>query len=43
VRRPLLLLPGSDAAIDTLWEVSERETGIAMDVVAALAEAERDG
>ncbi len=34
VRRPILR-PGLDAAIDTLWKVSERETGVALDVGAA--------
>ena len=42
MRRPLLPLPGSDAAIDTLWEVSERETGVALDVAAALVKAMPD-
>ncbi|MEE8601530.1 oxidoreductase [Euzebya tangerina] len=35
VRKPLVR-PGSGAAIRTLWEVSERETGVALDVAAAL-------
>jgi NAD(P)-dependent dehydrogenase (short-subunit alcohol dehydrogenase family) len=35
VRRPILRR-GSDAAIDTLWEVSERETGVSLDFDAAL-------
>ena len=34
VRRPVLR-PGLGAAIDTLWQVSERETGVALDVDAA--------
>ena len=34
VAKPLLR-PGSDAAIATLWEVSERETGLTVDVEAA--------
>ncbi len=37
VRKPLLR-PGSDAAIRTLWQVAERETGLQVDVRAALAE-----
>ena len=36
VRKPLVR-PGSDAAIRALWEVAERETGLQLDVVAALA------
>lgn len=36
VRRPLVR-PGSDRAIRRLWEVSERETGLSVDVAAALA------
>jgi len=35
VRRPILRRLGLARAIDTLWEVSERETGIALDVEAA--------
>lgn len=35
VRRPILRRIGLDSAIDTLWEVSERETGIALDVEGA--------
>lgn len=35
VVRPLVR-PGADDAIATLWEVSERETGLAMDVEAAV-------
>ena len=38
VRRPVLR-PGASGAIATLWEVSERETGIALDVEAAQAAA----
>jgi NAD(P)-dependent dehydrogenase (short-subunit alcohol dehydrogenase family) len=36
VARPLLR-PGLDRAIETLWQVSERETGLALDVDAASA------
>lgn len=36
VRKPLLR-PGAARAIETLWTVSERETGIALDVEAAAA------
>lgn len=36
VRRPLVR-PGSAEAIRRLWEVSERETGLSVDVAAALA------
>lgn len=36
IRKPLVR-PGSDAAIRTLWEVAERETGVAVDVAAALS------
>jgi NAD(P)-dependent dehydrogenase (short-subunit alcohol dehydrogenase family) len=32
VRKPILRRPGMDRAIAKLWEVSERETGIALDV-----------
>ena len=39
VKRPVLTPPGTDRAIDTLWEVSERETGVPLDVAAALVEA----
>ena len=35
VRRPILRL-GSAKAIETLWQVSERETGVSLDVAAAL-------
>jgi NAD(P)-dependent dehydrogenase (short-subunit alcohol dehydrogenase family) len=38
VRRPLLGRSRSRSAIRTLWEVSERETGIPLDVRAALEE-----
>jgi NAD(P)-dependent dehydrogenase (short-subunit alcohol dehydrogenase family) len=38
VRKPLLR-PGADAAIRTLWAVSERETGLPMDVAGAAAAA----
>ncbi len=34
VRRPILRRVGLDAAIATLWKVSERETGLALDVYA---------
>ena len=37
VRKPLIR-PGSDAAIKTLWEVAERETGVRVDVSAAVAD-----
>ncbi len=36
VRKPLVR-PGSDAAIRNLWQVAERETGLPVDVSAALA------
>ena len=36
VRKPLVR-PGSDAAIATLWKVAETETGLKIDVAAALA------
>ncbi|MBX7435237.1 SDR family NAD(P)-dependent oxidoreductase [Mycobacterium sp. Y57] len=36
VRKPLIR-PGSDAAVKALWQVGERETGLKVDVVAALA------
>jgi hypothetical protein len=36
VRRPILR-PGRDRAIEILWAVSERETGLTLDVDAALA------
>lgn len=32
VRKPVLRRWGLDSAIDTLWEVSERETGVSLDV-----------
>lgn len=35
VRRPILRLIGLRQAIETLWQVSERETGITLDVEAA--------
>jgi NAD(P)-dependent dehydrogenase (short-subunit alcohol dehydrogenase family) len=41
VRRPILRRVGLDRAIDTLWHVSERETGVRLDVAAALADAGR--
>jgi NAD(P)-dependent dehydrogenase (short-subunit alcohol dehydrogenase family) len=37
VRKPVLRRLGMDKAIATLWEVSERETGIAIDLRAATA------
>ncbi len=37
VRRPILRRFGLTKAIDTLWEVSERETGVGLDVAAAKA------
>lgn len=37
VRRPILRRLGLSKAITTLWQVSERETGVALDVAAALA------
>ncbi len=37
VKRPVLRLYGMDEAIETLWTVSERETGVAIDVAAAKA------
>lgn len=36
VRRPVLRRLGLDGHIDTLWAVSERETGVALDVEAAM-------
>ena len=38
VRRPILR-PGLTSAIETLWEVAERETGVTLDVAAAKAAA----
>ena len=32
-----LIRPGSDAAVAILWQVAERETGLKVDVSAALA------
>jgi hypothetical protein len=37
VGKPVLRRLGLDRAIDTLWEVSERETGTRLDVAAAVA------
>ncbi len=37
VRRPLLARTHDRAAIDTLWEVLERETGISLDVASTLS------
>ncbi len=39
VRLPILNRRGMDGAIATLWEVSERETGVALDIEAAKAAA----
>ena len=41
-KRPVITPPGTDRAIATLWEVSERETGVALDVAAALVKAMPD-
>jgi NAD(P)-dependent dehydrogenase (short-subunit alcohol dehydrogenase family) len=41
VRRPILRRIGLDAAIETLWRVSERETGVRLDVGEALVAAGR--
>jgi NAD(P)-dependent dehydrogenase (short-subunit alcohol dehydrogenase family) len=38
VRRPILRRVGLTSAIATLWDVSERETGVTVDVAAALAQ-----
>jgi NAD(P)-dependent dehydrogenase (short-subunit alcohol dehydrogenase family) len=35
VKRPILRKYGMDTAIDTLWEVSERETGVSLDIDAS--------
>lgn len=35
VRRPILRRIGLQQAIDTLWTVSERETGVELDVASA--------
>ncbi len=40
VRKPLIR-PGSDAAIAILWQVAERETGLQVDVDAAIEESAR--
>ena len=37
VRRPVLRRVGMGQAIATLWQVSERETGVGLDVAAAAA------
>ena len=37
VRRPIFLRPRMREAIETLWEVSERETGISFDVASTLS------
>lgn len=42
VKRPVLRRLGMRKAIDTLWEVSECETGVVLDVAAASAALERD-
>ena len=41
VRRPILRRVGLDKSIATLWSVSERETGVRLDVGDALAAAGR--
>lgn len=41
VRRPLLARARDQRAIDTLWEVSERETGISFDVASTLSNIRR--
>ncbi len=41
VRRPILRRVGLQRAVETLWQVSERETGIALDVAGALAALDR--
>ena len=44
VRRPILRRIGLDRAIETLWAVSERETGVSLNIDAAVAQAaERAG
>jgi hypothetical protein len=35
VRRPVMRRIGLDKAIDTLWQVSEAETGVTLDVASA--------
>ncbi len=37
VRRPMFIRPSMRKAIETLWEVSERETGISFDVASTLS------
>jgi hypothetical protein len=37
VRKPIVRRLGMDKAVAALWEVSERETGIAIDIRAAMA------
>jgi hypothetical protein len=37
VRKPIFRKLGMDTAIDRLWEVSERETGLALEVRAPAA------
>ena len=41
VRRPVLRRIGMQKSIDTLWDVSERETGVKLDVAATAAAATR--
>ena len=41
VKRPVLRFYGMDEAIRTLWTVSERETGVAIDVDALVADLEQ--
>ena len=38
VRRPILRRVGLQQAIDSLWQVSERETGVVLDVATAVAD-----
>ncbi|MCI0685906.1 MAG: oxidoreductase [Sporichthyaceae bacterium] len=42
VRRPMLPRRGERAAIETLWAVSERETGVTIDVPGTLAQIKAD-
>jgi len=41
VRRPILRRIGLDDSIRKLWEVSERETGLTIDVAQAMTEAQK--
>lgn len=41
VRKPVLRRFGLESAIATLWEVSERETGLSIDVAATLADVQQ--